>query len=123
MPPTLSHHGGPGMARTGAGRVGGKTTMGGAGKKRQRKMIRDSIHGVTKPAVRRLARRGGVKRISASIYDEARAALKARLETILKDCIIYVEHRKAKTVTVNDVIHALRRIGRPIYGFDHETRG
>ena len=31
---------------------------------------------------RRLARRGGVKRISASIYDEIRAALKARLETV-----------------------------------------
>lgn len=31
---------------------------------------------------RRLARRGGVKRISAGIYADVRAALKARLETV-----------------------------------------
>lgn len=31
---------------------------------------------------RRLARRGGVKRISAGIYDEVRAALKSRLEQV-----------------------------------------
>jgi histone H4 len=39
--------------------------------------------GVTKPAIRRLARRGGVKRISALIYDEARIVLKTFLERIL----------------------------------------
>ena len=34
------------------------------GAKRHRKALRDSIQGITKPAIRRLARRGGVKRIS-----------------------------------------------------------
>ncbi|KAF3767753.1 hypothetical protein M406DRAFT_20457, partial [Cryphonectria parasitica EP155] len=66
---------------------------------------------------RRLARRGGVKRISAGIYDDVRAALKDRLTNILRDCITYVEHRHAKTVTVYDVLHALQRIGRPVWGF------
>lgn len=70
---------------------------------------------------RRLARRGGVKRISAGIYDEVRAALKSRLEAILQMCVIYVEYRNAKTVTVHDVIHSLSRFGRPIYGFDPDT--
>nr|GFD60310.1 histone H4 [Tanacetum cinerariifolium] len=36
------------------------------GAKRHRKILRDNIQGITKPAIRRLARRGGVKRISAS---------------------------------------------------------
>uniref|UniRef100_A0A0D2XX96 Histone H4 n=1 Tax=Fusarium oxysporum (strain Fo5176) TaxID=660025 RepID=A0A0D2XX96_FUSOF len=67
------------------------------------------------------ARRGGVKRISAGIYDEVRAALKSRLEAILQMCVIYVEYRNAKTVTVHDVIHSLSRFGRPIYGFDPDT--
>ncbi|CAG7563944.1 unnamed protein product [Fusarium equiseti] len=98
--------------------TGGKTVLGG---KRHRKVLRDSVQGVTKPAIRRLARRGGVKRISGSIYDEIRAALKARLETILQDCVIYVEYRNAKTVTVQDVIHSLGRLGRPLWGFDPET--
>ena len=32
--------------------------------------------GITKPAIRRLARRGGVKRISGLIYEETRGVLK-----------------------------------------------
>lgn len=40
---------------------------------------------------------------------------------ILRDCVTYVEYRRAKTVTVYDVIHSLKRIGRPVYGFDPET--
>lgn len=53
---------------------------------------------------------------------------------ILKDCIIFLEHANRKTVTVGDVqypfylylspqltsrqvLFALKRIGRPIYGF------
>ncbi|KAL4723113.1 Histone H4 [Fusarium chlamydosporum] len=108
-----------GMARaSGHPGTGGKTILGG---KRRRKILRDSVHGITKPAIRRLARRGGVKRISGSIYDDVRAALKARLEMILQDCVIYVEYRNAKTVTVHDVIHSLSRIGRPLWGFDPDT--
>ncbi|KAK1759320.1 histone-fold-containing protein [Echria macrotheca] len=120
MPPLVPSRGGP--KRGFASKVSGKTVLGGkTGAKRHRKIIRDTIRGVTKPDIRRLARRGGVKRISAGIYDEIRGALKARLEQILRDCITYTEYRNAKTVTVNDVIFALRRIGRPIYGFDPET--
>ncbi|RPA77085.1 hypothetical protein BJ508DRAFT_213130, partial [Ascobolus immersus RN42] len=70
---------------------------------------------------RRLARRGGVKRISATIYDDIRLTMKAYLEKILQDCVTYLEYQKRTTVTVTDVIFALKRIGRPIYGFDKET--
>jgi len=44
--------------------------------------------GITKPAIRRLARRGGVKRISSFIYDE---------------------HARRKTVTAMDWVFALKR--------------
>lgn len=50
--------------------------------------------GITKPAIRRLARRGGVKRISDLIYDEARSVLKGFLEGIVKDSVTYTEHAK-----------------------------
>ncbi|MBE3042278.1 hypothetical protein IMZ48_06800, partial [Candidatus Bathyarchaeota archaeon] len=46
---------------------GGKG-LGKGGAKRHRKILRDNIQGITKPAIRRLARRGGVKRISASKF-------------------------------------------------------
>ena len=53
------------------------------GAKRHRKILRDNIQGITKPAIRRLARRGGVKRISGLIYEETRGVLKIFLESEL----------------------------------------
>jgi histone H4 len=52
-----------------AGGKGGKG-LGKGGAKRHRKILRDNIQGITKPAIRRLARRGGVKRISASTFHD-----------------------------------------------------
>lgn len=112
MPGKVDPRGAKGTRGLGKG-LGGK-----GGVKRHRKILRDNINGITKPAIRRLARRGGVKRISAAIYDEARLALKVRLEQIIRDCVTYTEYRNAKTVTINDVLHSLRRQGRPLYGFD-----
>ncbi|KAI0553352.1 histone-fold-containing protein [Xylaria curta] len=101
----------------------GRGLGGKGGIKRHRKILRDNILGITKPAIRRLARRGGVKRISATIYEEIRAVLKKRLGEIIQDCVTYTEYRQAKTVTINDVLHSLRRQGRPIYGFDDVQPG
>lgn len=101
-----------------SGKVSGKKLLHGAGGKRHRKIQRDTISGITKGDIRRLARRGGVKRLSGMIYDETRGAMKQYLERILRDCVAYCDYRRAKTVTVHDVLHALKRIGRPIYGFD-----
>lgn len=63
--------------------------------------------GITKPAIRRLARRGGVKRISSLNYDES----------AIRDSVTYTEHAKRKTVTALDVVHALKRQGIALYGF------
>ena len=60
-----------------SGRGKGGKGLGKGGAKRHRKVLRDNIQGITKPAIRRLARRGGVKRISGLIYEETRGVLKA----------------------------------------------
>ena len=59
------------------GRGKGGKGLGKGGTKRHRKVLRDNIQGITKPAIRRLARRGGVKRISGLIYmyEETRGVL------------------------------------------------
>lgn len=80
-------------------------------------ILRDNIQGITKPAIRRLARRGGVKRISAMIYEETRGVLKSFLESVIRDAVTYTEHAKRKTVTSLDVVYALKRQGRTLYGF------
>ncbi|XP_062872551.1 histone H4-like [Trichomycterus rosablanca] len=87
------------------------------GAKRHRRVLRDNIQGITKPAIRRLARRGGVKRISGLIYEETRGVLKVFLENVIRDAVTYTEHAKRKTVTAMDVVYALKRQGRTLYGF------
>ena len=86
-------------------------------KRYHRRVLRDSIQGITKPAIRRLARRGGIKRMSGMIYEEARGVLKVFLENVLKDAVVYCEHAKRKTCTASDIVYALRRQGRVLYGF------
>ena len=64
MPPVNRGKGGK------TGKVSGK---GGAARRHQQGApTKDVIMGITKPAIRRLARRGGVKRISSLVYDETR---------------------------------------------------
>ncbi|CAH0017535.1 unnamed protein product [Clonostachys rhizophaga] len=101
------------------GRGKGGKGLGKGGAKRHRKILRDNIQGITKPAIRRLARRGGVKRISANavIYEETRGVLKTFLEGVIRDAVTYTEHAKRKTVTSLDVVYALKRQGRTLYGF------
>jgi histone H4 len=100
---------GKGIGGKGYGKVGAK--------RHTKKAIRETILGITKPAIRRLARRGGVKRISALIYEESRNALKNFLEAVIKDSVTYCEHAKRKTVTSLDVVYELKRQGKTLYGF------
>ena len=90
---------------TGLGKDG--QGLGKGGVKRHRKVLRDNIQFTTKPAIRRLTGRGGVKRIPGLIYEETRGVLK----------ITYTEHAKSKTVTAMDVVNSLKRQGKTLYGF------
>ena len=50
-----------------SGRGKGGKGLGKGGAKRHRKHLKENIQGITKPAIRRLARRGGVRRISGRV--------------------------------------------------------
>ena len=82
---------------------------GGSGRRRHRKVLRDNIQGVTKGAIQRLAQVAGVKRISGLVYEEIRGVLKVYLENVLKNAILYTEHSRRRTVSVEDVEAALNR--------------
>ena len=104
-------------ARHGAGKsVPGREEDYRRHQKRRHKTREDYFAGaLTKPSIRRLARRGGVKRISTVIYPEIREALRLGfLEPVMRDAVYYTEHAKRKTVTANDVILALKRHGRTL---------
>lgn len=95
---------------------GGKG-LGKGGAKRHQKQKKPSIEGITKPSIRRIARRGGVKRISGNIYEEARKYLRLFLQDVIRDTVTYTEHARRKTVTAMDVVYALKRHNRKLYGF------
>ena len=126
---------------------GGKG-LGKGGAKRHRKILRDNIQGqcmrdnvycccdshpgITKPAICRLARRGGVRRISGLIYEETRGVFKIFFENVsssvrslfvisrhlqvIHDSVTYTEHAKRNTVTSLDVVYGLKRSVHMLYG-------
>jgi Centromere kinetochore component CENP-T histone fold len=55
--------------------------------------------------------------LSTVIYEETRGVLKSFLESVIRDAVTYTEHAKRKTVTSLDVVYALKRQGRTLYGF------
>jgi len=84
---------------------------------RMKKGTADKNRGVTKGGIRRLARRGGVKRISGMVYEELRVVLRTFVEGVIRDATAYTEHAKRKTLTALDVVHALKKRGRVLYGY------
>lgn len=55
--------------------------------------------------------------MSFAIYDETRVALRDFLNSVLKDSYEYCDYAKRKTITALDVVYALKRRGRELYGF------
>jgi histone H4 len=96
--------------RTGKGKTKGKG-------KRTKGPSRPTIEGITKPAIRRLARKAGVRRVAFDIYAYTQSALKHWLEGVVRDALTYTEHARRKTVKAMDVVHALKRRGQAMYGF------
>ena len=87
------------------------------GMKHLQNILKDSIHDISKAAFCRMARHGGVMRISGNIYEEVRGILKTFLEEVIKDIVIFCQYNERRTVTTIDVIYALKRHGWHLYGF------
>jgi histone H4 len=86
-------------------------------RKRRRNVRRDNLKGITKPEIRRLARRGGVKRLSGLIYEETRGVLRVFLENVIRDAVHYADHSRRNTISAMDIVYALKHQGRTLYGF------
>ena len=105
--------------KLGAGGGGGKGKSMGRGRLlRSKQLGTDAIHKISKGDLRRLARRGGVKRIGLAIYEDARMAMRDFLTDVIKNAVAVVELRRRQTLTVKDVIYALKTRGRSLYGYE-----
>lgn len=106
------------MATIGKGGKGGKGGKLFSGAKRHQRFLNKSTpneKAMTKPAIRRHARRAGIKRISITTYAEARKQMKKQLEKVVNDALIYAEHARRKTITLPDGLFALKRNGQTMY--------
>ena len=83
--------------------------------KRFTKKNRDTLRGVTNGDIRRLARQGGVKRMKNAVYDEARGALKEFLTSVVGKAVTYTKYANRQTVTLTDVMYALKHQGITLY--------
>ena len=82
------------------------------------RVLRDTHVGISKGDIRRLARRGGVRRIrwNDELLIRVRLALKEFVRRVLKSAITYTEHSRRWTVSQMDVVCGLKREGITVYG-------
>jgi histone H4 len=97
--------------------------------KRHRKMLSAGTQyyasrALTPPAVRRLARRGGIKRIAALSNSETREVLVEYLKKILQHATTLADYQKHKTITVQDIIKSIQvATGKAYYGNGQHAQG
>ena len=53
----------------------------------------------------------------SEIYQPDEGVLKIFLENVIRDTVTYTTQVRRKTVTAMDVVYALKRQGRTLYGF------
>jgi len=102
----------PGKAQAG-GRRGDTTAV---DRGAEKKTLKETSSGITKPDIRRLARKAGCQRVAMTLYEEAREVLTEFLNDILENAAVFTDHAKRKTVVTDDVIQSLRRRGKTVYG-------
>jgi histone H3 len=93
------------------------------GGKRHRKVLRDNIQGITKPALRRVARRAGVKRLSGVVYEMLRNSLRGFLDRQVSAISAIAGHANRKTIESRDVVLGLKLNGvRLLTGYQDKGR-
>lgn len=79
----------------------------------------ESLTGIGKAGLRRVARRAGIERQAAKFFDEARKSLCLFLKEGLWFILIFVRHARRQTVRVEDLQQGLKRShGMTLYGYN-----
>ena len=107
------------MAKTayhGMGKMGASAPRkGGKGASRVYKLkknVQTNLLDITNPAIKRLARRAGVKRLRKSVYDTSRGKLGKFLDELMYDTIVFTKMDDRSTMTQTDVVNALAAKGK-----------
>ena len=60
---------------------------------------------------------GGSSSVWLSMVESRESQVSSMKRPAIRDAVTYTEHAKRKTVTAMDVVYALKRQGRTLYGF------
>jgi histone H3/H4 len=82
---------------------------------RRNQRVKDAFDRLCKPAILRMCRRAGYRRVSSDVYPLIREENIRYLETLLFSIDILVAHDRKKTVDVKHVLRALKRINQNLY--------
>ncbi|KAJ4512065.1 hypothetical protein HRR83_006018 [Exophiala dermatitidis] len=128
--PIIVPDSGAGEAGAGAGGTAGAGIAIGQGmsipfrpRRRPRRILRDNIKGITKPTIRRLARRGGIGDMEDEVYDTVRDVVKARVTEVIERLAILMRNPPvdgpeqlppledgSKIVTTLHVVYVLKQV-------------
>ena len=78
---------------------------------------RNMVNGISCGDIRRLARRAGVKKMAADVYEDGRYALKGFLQKAISKAYMYSVHDQRCTISALDVSRALKSMGITLYGY------
>lgn len=65
--------------------------------------------------LRRLARRGGVSRVSPSCYSAVELALRSWLRDVIQKAFVYTSYSRRITMSEMDVVYGLKKKGITMY--------
>ena len=74
---------------------------------KHRRILRDNIYGITKPAIKRLGYKAGVKSMGGLMYAETRGVLRIWLEKLLRKSVDYAMFYRKKTINEGMISAAL----------------
>ncbi|CAD7974957.1 unnamed protein product [Amoebophrya sp. A120] len=69
----------------------------------------DQMSDLKPVAIRRLARRGGINRLSRKVIPEIRDLFQLWLQDITKYMVAFAEHAGKSTISLKHVVHAIKR--------------
>lgn len=85
---------------------------------RHRKILRDNIQGLTKPAIKRMAQQAGILRINGLVYDEIKGVTKMRMEDVLRAALTLTQSDHRKTVSSTDILNGIESATGEKIAFD-----
>ncbi|WP_433191617.1 histone-like protein [Nocardia sp. CA-107356] len=76
----------------------------------QQKKTSGNKAGISRPAIRRLAKRSGVQRVSDGVFAKVNNVARMYITDILDRAVVYANQSKRKTVAHQDVLLAAQRV-------------